>query len=56
MKQSAESSVLIDLQEKENQLTKLLLSGLGDYQPQMNMFGSNVFSSVETSNINQDHF
>lgn len=56
LKQSAESSVLIDLQEKENQLTKLLLSGLGDYQPQMNMFGSNVFSSVETSNINQDHF
>lgn len=40
---------MIELQEKENQLNKLLVSGLGDYQPQMNMFGSNVFSSVQTA-------
>lgn len=42
----------MELQEREINLNKLLQSGMGNYQPQMNMFGSNVFSSIQTADGN----
>jgi t-SNARE complex subunit (syntaxin) len=39
---------LSQLNQKEKELNQLLMSGLENFQPQLNMFGSNVFSSVES--------
>ena len=41
-----EESVLLDLDMKEKQLSKMLMSGMENFQPNLNMFGSNVFSSI----------
>lgn len=41
--------VLQDLDEKEKELNKLLLSGMENFQPNLNMFASNVFSSMQSA-------
>ena len=45
-----DQSVLIDLDQKERDLNKLLVSGMEGFQPGLNMFGSNVFSSLDELN------
>ena len=46
----ADQSALIELDQKEKDLNKLLVSGMEGYQPGLNMFGSNVFSSLDEFN------
>ena len=41
--------VLQDLDDKEKELNKLLLSGMENFQPNLNMFASNVFSSMQSA-------
>ena len=38
--------VLVDLDNKEKELNRMLMSGMENFQPNFNMFGSNVFSSI----------
>jgi hypothetical protein len=40
--------VLVDLDNKEKELNKMLMSGMENFQPNFNMFGSNVFSSIQS--------
>ena len=47
-----DESILIDLDQKERQLGKMLMSGMENFQPNLNMFGSNVFSSIQTDLMN----
>ena len=47
-----DESVLHDLDIKEKQLGKMLMSGMENFQPNLNMFGSNVFSSIQTDLMN----
>lgn len=46
--QQIDPTRLSQLNQKEKELNQLLMSGLENFQPHLNMFGSNVFSSVES--------
>jgi len=48
MSAGGDQSAMLELKQKELVISQQLMSGLENFNPNLNMFGSNVFTSIES--------